>query len=153
MSKEILILFLITLIPFIELRGSIPYGIGVLGLNWFTVFLIAVVSNAIIGPLIYFLLNKFVHNLLLKNKNISASYNKIIRAKQKKIKRYVDKYGEFGVAIFIAIPLPGTGSYSAALGSYLIGLSFRKFVIANLIGVIIAGAIVTLTTLGIKSLF
>ena len=62
MLKEIIILFLITLIPFIELRGSIPYGIGVLGLDWFIVFLIAVISNAFLGPLIYFLLNKFVHN-------------------------------------------------------------------------------------------
>ena len=80
-------------------------------------------------------------------------YNKIIEKNQKKIKKYVDRYGEIGVAIFIAVPLPGTGSYSAALGSYLIGLSYKKFIIANFIGVLIAGVIVTLITLGIINLF
>ena len=142
MLKEIFILFLITLIPFIELRGSIPYGISILGLNWFTVFLIAVISNAIVGPLIYFLLDKFIHKFLLKKKWFFNGYNNLIEKKQKKIKKYVDKYGEIGIAIFIAIPLPGTGSYSAALGSYLIGLSYKKFIIANLIGVLIAGIII-----------
>ena len=153
MLKEILILFLITLVPFVELRGSIPYGISVLGLNWFIVFLIAVISNALIGPLIYFLLDKLIHNFLLKNKWFSNIYNKIIERTQRKIKKYVNKYGEIGIAIFIAVPLPGTGSYSAALGSYLIGLNFKKFIIANLIGVLIAGIIVTLITIGIKNLF
>ena len=153
MLKEIFILFLITLIPFIELRGSIPYGISILGLNWFTVFLIAVISNAIVGPLIYFLLDKFIHKFLLKKKWFFNGYNNLIEKKQKKIKKYVDKYGEIGIAIFIAIPLPGTGSYSAALGSYIMGLGYKKFIIANLIGVLIAGIIVTLTTIGIKSLF
>ena len=153
MLKEIIILFLITLIPFIELRGSIPYGIGVLDLNWFIVFLIAVISNAILGILVYILLDKFIHNFLLKNRWLSNMYNKIIEKNQKKIKKYVDRYGEIGVAIFIAVPLPGTGSYSAALGSYLIGLSYKKFIIANFIGVLIAGVIVTLITLGIINLF
>jgi uncharacterized membrane protein len=152
MLKEILILFLITLIPFVELRGSIPYGISILGLNWSTVFLIAVISNTIIGPLIYFLFDKFTHNFLLKNKWFSNIYARIIKRTQRKIKKYIDRYGEIGVAIFIAIPIPGTGSYSAALGSYLIGLNYKKFIIANFIGVLLAGIIVTLTTVGIKSL-
>ena len=55
--------------------------------------------------------------------------------------------------IFIAIPLPGSGSYSGALAAHLIGLSFRKFVVANTLGVIIAGIIVTLLSLGILNIF
>jgi uncharacterized membrane protein len=55
----------------------------------------------------------------------------------------VDKYGELGVAVFIGVPLPGTGVYSGALGSYLLGLNRRKFMIANIRGVVIAGAAVT----------
>jgi uncharacterized membrane protein len=52
------------------------------------------------------------------------------------------------VALFIGIPLPGTGSYSGALGAYLLGLGYRKFIIANVIGVLMAGTIVTAVVLG-----
>ena len=58
--------------------------------------------------------------------------------------------------MFIGIPLPGSGVYSGALGSYLIGLKYKKFIIANIVGVVIAGIIVTLVVLsgnGIFSLF
>jgi uncharacterized membrane protein len=58
-----------------------------------------------------------------------------------------------GVAIFIGIPLPGTGVYAAALGSNLIGLSYKKFIIADIIGVLIAGIIVTIITLSGRGLF
>ena len=59
------------------------------------------------------------------------------------LKKSVEKYGEWAVALFIAIPLPGSGSYSGAIAAYVIGLSHKKFAIANLIGVIIAGILVT----------
>jgi len=62
-------------------------------------------------------------------------------------KKPIDKYGEMGIAIFIGIPLPGTGSYTGALGAYLMGIGYKKFIIANVIGVLIAGTIVTLVVL------
>ena len=65
----------------------------------------------------------------------------------------MQKYGPIGVALFIAVPLPGTGSYAAALGSYVLGLDKKKFAWANLIGVTIAGILVTLITLTGKGLF
>ncbi|GAH86941.1 unnamed protein product, partial [marine sediment metagenome] len=65
----------------------------------------------------------------------------------RKIEPYVRKYGTFGVSLFIGLPLPGSGSYTGALGAYLLGLGYKKFVIANIIGVVIAGIIVTILTL------
>ena len=59
----------------------------------------------------------------------------------------MDKYGEWALAIFIGIPLPGSGVYSGALAADLLGLSFRKFVVANIVGVLIAGVIVTAVSL------
>ena len=64
------------------------------------------------------------------------------RARQK-LHPYVEKYGEWGVAVFIGVPLPGTGAYSGAVGSYLLGLDKRRLAVANLAGVLIAGAAVT----------
>ena len=60
---------------------------------------------------------------------------------------YVEKYGEIGVAIFIGIPLPGSGVYTGSMGSYLLGVSKKDFIIACILGVLIAGTAVTLITL------
>ena len=67
----------------------------------------------------------------------------ILERTQHRIHPYVEKYGEFGVAVFIGIPLPGSGVYTGAFGSYLLGLDKRKFIIANVIGVLIAATAVT----------
>lgn len=146
MLSEILELILITFLPFLELRASIPYGILKLHMNWVDVFIICVVTNIVLGIIIYFLLDKLVH-LVIRIRPIGKLYDRVIERTQKKIQKYVDKYGEIGVAIFIGIPLPGSGVYTGALGSYLIGLGYRKFIIACIIGVIIAGIAVTLITL------
>ena len=144
-------LILITFIPALELRASIPYGI-LIGMDVWLVVLVCLVANIILGILVYFLLDKFVH-LVVKVKWIGKIYDKIVGRVQHRIKKYVDKYGEFGIAVFIGIPLPGSGVYSGALGSYLIGLKFKKFIIANIIGVLIAGTIVTLVVLSGSGLF
>lgn len=146
MINDILMIVLVTLLPFLELRASIPYGILRTDFHWSIVFLIALITNMLLGPIVYILLDKVVH-IFLRIKIIDWVYQHYVEKTQKKIRKYVDKYGEIGVAIFIGIPLPGSGSYSGALGSYIIGLNFRKFIIANIIGVLIAGVIVTLIML------
>jgi uncharacterized membrane protein len=146
MIREILELILVTLLPFLELRASIPYGILKLQMHWIDVFIICVITNIILGIIIYFLLDKFVH-LVIKIKPIGKIYNKFVERTQKKIKPYVEKYGEIGVGLFIGIPLPGSGVYSGALGAYLLGLGYKKFIIACIVGCIIAGTAVTLIVL------
>ena len=133
---------LVTFLPFLELRASIPYGIFVLKMHWLAVFVIAVIANIILGPLIYFFLDKIIH-IFLKIKFIDNIYQRYVEKTQEKIHKYVEKYGEAAVAIFIGIPLPGSGSYSGALAAYIMGLGYKKFIIANIIGVLIAGIIVT----------
>lgn len=153
--NDILMLILLTLIPFLELRASIPYGILKTDLHWSLVFIVCVLFNIILAPIIYFFLDKIIH-LFLKIKVIDKCWQWWVNRTQKRIKKYVDKYGELGVAIFIGIPLPGSGVYSGALGSYLIGLSFKKFIKAAIIGVLIAGIIVlivSLTGVGIFNVF
>jgi len=151
MLNQILYLTFITFLPFLELRVSIPYGINVLKMAWPNVFIICVIANIILGILIYFLLDKFVH-FFLRYKIFSTPYNKIVLKTQKNIQKYVDKYGELGVALFIGVPLPGSGVYSGALGAYVIGLKFKKFIIADIIGVLIAGTIVTIISTGVLQL-
>jgi len=151
MLNQTLYLISITFLPFLELRASIPYGINVLKMPWPTVFIVCVIANIILGIIIYFMLDKFVH-FFLRYKIFSVPYKKIVLRTQKKIQKSVDKYGELGVALFIGVPWPGTGVYSGALGAYVIGLKLKKFIIADIIGVLIAGAIVTIISTGVLQL-
>ena len=155
---KILALVLVTFIPLLELRASIPLGIlsggtkvfGLtlqgFGLNFILVFIVCVISNIILGILVYFFLDKFVKHLMGFGL-FAKYYNRKLKKTQRKIEPYVRKYGTFGVSLFIGLPLPGSGSYTGALGAYLLGLGYKKFVIANIIGVVIAGIIVTILTL------
>jgi uncharacterized membrane protein len=144
--NPLIALILLTFFPFLELRASIPYGILVLKMNWIVVFFICVASNIILGVMVYFFLDKIMH-LFLKVRVIAKLYSRYVERVQKKIHKHVERYGEFAVAAFIGVPLPGSGVYSGALAAYLIGLGYRKFIIANIIGVVIAGIIVTALTL------
>ncbi|MBO8152620.1 MAG: hypothetical protein DRP92_00085 [Candidatus Neomarinimicrobiota bacterium] len=143
---EIIKLIGITFIPALELRASIPYGIFATSLNWIEVFGICVLANIILGLLVYQLLETIIR-LLIAVKPLRKLWELYVDRTQRRIKRGVDKYGEWAVMVFIAIPLPGSGVYTGALASFLIGLSFRKFLIANIFGVLIAGVLVTLACL------
>ena len=141
-GHPIIALILLTLVPGLELRASIPYGIIKGDFHWTIVFLICVTANIVLGPIVYLLLDKFVY-LLEKIPLFHRIYNKFVERTQKKVQKPVEKYGELGIAIFIGVPLPGSGSYTGAFGAYLLGLGYRKFIIANIIGVLIAATIVT----------
>lgn len=150
--NEVLQLVLLTLVPGLELRASIPYGIISLDMSWTLVVLICVVANALLGPIVFLLLKWFVV-FVRKIDFLDRLYQKAIVRTQKKIRVYVDKYGVWGLAVFIGIPLPGSGSYTGALGAHILGLDFKKFIIANIIGVIVAAFAVTIVTLTGSGLF
>jgi uncharacterized membrane protein len=144
--SEVLQIIILTFFPFLELRASIPYGILATDIHWLLVFIIAVIANIALGIILYLIIDKIIF-VVRKIPFINRLYEYVIIRAQKRIRKYVDRYGDIGVAIFIGIPLPGSGVYTGALGSYLIGLSYKKFFIANIIGVLIAGILVTIITL------
>lgn len=159
MFEKIFLLILVTFLPFLELRASIPFGLwnkpfqfnGVmlngLALPIEIVFPTVIIANILIGILIFFLLHKFV-DFFTRFNRINSLYQRIVVRTQRKAAPLVEKYGLIGVALFIAVPLPGSGVYTGALAAYLLGISYRKFLTADIIGVLIAGTIVTLVTLG-----
>ena len=140
--EEITWLAAITLIPALELRASIPWGIFAGALPWPTVVIICTVANIILGWIVFVIMAP-AFGFIRKWGWFDRTVWPFLERTQYKIQPYVEKYGEFGVAVFIGIPLPGSGVYSGALGSYLIGLDRRKFFIANILGVLIAAAAVT----------
>lgn len=155
---QIALLVAITLIPALELRASIPYGI--LGrpewgidpelLPWPSVVLVCVGANIILGFGVFWILMpimRWLERFAWFNRWIEP----ILLRMQKKIHPYVEKYGELGVALFIGVPLPGSGVYTGAVGAFVLGLDKRKFAVANVIGVCIAGTAVTIITLAIDA--
>jgi uncharacterized membrane protein len=152
MINNIFQIIMVTFLPFLELRASIPYGILILKENWILVFFICVITNIILGMVLFPLINTIIA-ILTKVKFIKKIYNYYVVKTQKKITKYVDKYGEIGIALFIGIPLPGSGVYSGSLGANLIGLKYKKFIIANILGVLIAGIIVTIIVLSGNNAF
>ena len=149
---EIVKLIVITLLPFLELRASIPYGIIETDIAWPIVFAICVITNIILGAIIYFFVNYVIH-IFLRFKLFKKLYDYYILRTQKKIKNTVEKYGDWAVAIFIGIPLPGSGVFSGAIASNIIGLNFKRFMIATIVGVLIAGTIVTIAILSGKEVY
>jgi len=144
MIQAILWLVVVTLIPALELRASIPVGIFKMAdqVSWPVVVLVCVLANIVLGWVVFLVMGP-VFNFLRKWGWFDRRIWPILAKTQHKIHPYVEKYGEIGVAIFIGIPLPGSGVYTGAFGSYLLGLDRRKFAIANVIGVLIAAAAVT----------
>ena len=137
---------LLTFVPALELRASIPFGILVAEKPWFPVLVVAVVANIVLGPIIFFLLDKFIH-LLLKISFVDRIWNRMIQKTQKKIHPLVEKYGILGLSVFIGIPLPGSGVYSGAVGGYLLGFTRKEFYLSTVIGVLIAATAVTIVVM------
>ena len=142
LSNPYVLIVLLTFAPGLELRASIPYGILVADLPWFVVVPLAIVVNILLGPVVYFLLDKFLH-LLLRIRLLNRMWDRVVAKTQQKIHPLVEKYGVVGLGMFIGIPLPGSGVYSGAAGGYLLGFTRREFYLATVVGVLIAGAVVT----------
>jgi len=148
MLKAILYLTIITLIPALELRASIPVGIFGMSktLSWPLVALVCIIANIVLGWAVFWVLGP-VFNFIRKWGWFEQHIWPILERTRYRIKPYIEKYGEIGVAVFIGIPLPGSGVYTGAFGAYLLGLDRRKFAVANVIGVLIAAIAVTVLCL------
>ena len=129
--------------PISELRGGIPLGLS-LGLDPSIVIPLAIIVNILIFFPIYFGLE------LLYEKFFSryAFCRNIVERVSKKGKKYVEKYGVLGLAIFIAVPFPATGAWTGTLIAWLMRLDWKKSFVAVVLGVLIAGAIISAISLG-----
>ncbi len=164
MIIDILILIGLTIIPLVELRLAIPAGIlsGTLhlpfnltvtglGLSPLIVFPIVIITNFLMGLLVFNLLRNL--DFILRKSFIGKYYGKTLDHTRKQIHPYVEKYGVVGAVIFIGIPLPGSGVYTGSIGSFVLGLSRKEFYKASALGILIAGTIVTGLTISGMAIF
>jgi uncharacterized membrane protein len=146
MTKDIVWVLLATVSPISELRGGIPLGILKYELDPLLTFFIAVVANALIFFPVFFALRLFYDKVLFR----IPLFDKYLDSLRKRGKPKVDRYGFWGLALFVAVPLPLTGAYTGTILAWLLGMDWRKAFLAVGLGVIVAGVVVLLITLLIK---
>jgi uncharacterized membrane protein len=152
MLPDWLIVFIISMTPFVELRLSLPLALALFKMPWATAFIIAIIGNIIPVPLVLLLLGK-AEKWLRKYAWWDSTLDKIFEYTRRRAKESVKKYGAIGLCLYVAIPLPVTGAWTGSLIAYLFDLDYRQAFISIVAGVIIAGIIVLLVTLGVLSFF
>ena len=143
-----LCVFFCSMIPIIELRGAIPIG-AALKMSPLATYLISVAGNMLPVPFILLFI-KAIIKLMQKSKFFSKFANWLV-AKAEKNKEKISKYGFWGVALFVMIPLPGTGAWTGALVASLLDMRLKRALPAIAMGVAVAGLIVLLVTYGVIS--
>ncbi len=133
--------------PISELRGAIPFAILELDMSWQLAFPVAFAGNLLPVPFLLLFLDpvsKFLSKIGLFERILSW----IFRLSRRR-GGLIERHGAIGLVLFVAIPLPVTGAWTGAIVAFLLGLSFWRALPAIVLGVVIAGVIVTtLTVIG-----
>lgn len=148
LSDELLV-FIVSMLPIVELRGAIPLGV-VLGINSWELLGIALLGNMLPIPFIIFCARPIV-NYFLKTKIFRPVGNWL----EEKVRKHSDKvlkYEIWGLFLFVAIPLPGTGAWTGALIAALLNLRIKNALPTITLGVLTAGLIMLFGSTAIKFL-
>ena len=143
-----IVVFLISMVPLIELRAAIPYGLA-LGLDPFLTYALAIVGNCLPVPFILL----FIRKILAWMQGCSVRFFQRVAGyvieKGEKNFHKVQKYAVFGLFLFVAIPLPGTGAWTGSLIAALLSMKKRYAFPSIALGVLAAGVIMSLITGGV----
>ena len=146
-----LIIFLISMVPIVELRGAMVYATGY-DLPFFIALPVCVLGNMLPVPIIYF----FARKVLVwgsDKKYIGKTFRFFLEKGEKAGQKLVAKTGRSGLFIalllFVGIPIPGTGAWTGTLGASFLNMGFKSTVAAVSLGVILAGCIMALLSTGV----
>ena len=140
-----LIVVLIAALPIAELRVAIPVAIQTLDFPWYTAYLLAILGNMLPVPFILLFLEG--GSCLLSRVPLFKKWLDWLFERTRRRGKVIQKYKRLGLVLFVAIPLPVTGAWTGALAAVLLGIGFKQAFFSILLGVLIAGVIVTCLTL------
>ena len=149
--KDILLTFLVAMVPVVELRGAIPFGV-VRGLNLWTAIIASVLGNLVPVPFVILFIRKIFAWMRAHMPKLDGLVTRLEK-KAEKNRAAVEKYAFWGLAILVAIPLPGTGAWTGALVAAMMEMRLKRAFPAIVIGVVIAGVIVSIVTYGAQAIF
>ena len=149
-----LLTFLISMVPLVELRGGVPFGLTA-GLDTVPVYVLCIIGNMLPVPFIYF----FARKVLVwgADKPVIGKFFRFCLEKgEKGGKKLQEKAGHglfWALLLFVGIPLPGTGAWTGTLAASILDMDFKHSVLAVIGGVILAGIIMGLATAGALGAF
>ena len=153
MLKKYLLIFLVSMVPLIELRGGVPIAVG-MGLPYFKALIVCIIGNMLPVPIIYF----FSRKVLEWGKDkpyIGKFFTYCIEKGERGGQKLVKKAGRGGLFIalmlFVGIPLPGTGAWTGTLAASFLNMGIKNTTLAVVLGVILAGIIMGLASTGVLS--
>lgn len=150
MFIKYLIVFLVSMVPLIELRGAVPYAVY-LELPLLPSYIIAIIGNMLPVPFIFF----FARKVLLwgKDKKVIGKFFTFCLEKGEKGGNKLKAKAKNGLYValllFVGIPIPGTGAWTGTLAASILDMDFKKSVVSVMLGVILAGIIMGLLSLGL----
>ncbi len=153
MLSKYLAVFFISMVPLIELRGAIPYGVA-FGLPLWSTYIVAILGNMVPVPFIYL----FARKILVWGQDkpvVGRFFTFCLKKGEKGGKALQAKAGRglfVALLLFVGIPLPGTGAWTGALAASLLDMDFKDSVLACMGGVLLAGIIMgVLSVLGVTA--
>ena len=150
MGGKFTLTVLVSMLPVVELRGGIPFGVSV-GLPVWAAFIAAVLGNLIPVPFIIV----YIRRVFQWMRERIPRLNSLVDALERKAHlkgRKVTKYKYLGLIILVAIPLPGTGAWTGSLAAASLDMPLRRAIPSIIAGVLIAGLVIGLLTHGFVSL-
>ncbi len=158
MNYQLIWAIILAMAPVSELRGGMPVAIDYALKNnipLVPIIALIILANIVVVFFIFYFLDT-LHKKLMKIPLYKKGFKIYLARMQKKVDRFEEKYSASGfsaLAIFVAIPFPTTGAWTGTFIAWILGLNRRKSIIAISIGVLIAGIIMALASLGILNLF
>lgn len=150
MLKKYLIVFLISMVPLIELRGAIPYAAG-FGLPMAQSYVIAVIANMLPVPIIFLFARKVLE--WGADKPVIGRFFRFCLEKGhkggEKLKAKAGRGLPIALLLFVGIPLPGTGAWTGTLAASLLDMDFKTSILAVMCGVLLAGVIMAAASAGV----
>lgn len=154
MFKKYILVFLISMVPLIELRGAVPVGLSTLWgepMQLLPLYAICIIGNMLPVPTIFFFARK-VLEWGANKKYIGKFFTFCLEKGEKGGKKLQEKTGKglyWALFLFVGIPLPGTGAWTGTLAASLLDMDFKKSIIAVIAGVVLAGIIMGLASMGL----
>ena len=153
MLKKYLLVFLVSMVPLIELRGGVPIAVG-MGLPYFKALIVCIIGNMLPVPVIYFFARK-VLEWGRDKKYIGKFFTYCIEKGEKGGQKLTAKAGRGGLFIalllFVGIPLPGTGAWTGTLAASFLNMGIKSTTLAVVLGVLLAGIIMGVASTGVFS--
>ncbi len=154
MLKKYLLIFFVSMVPLIELRGAIPIAVG-MDIDYITALVICVIGNMLPVPIIYF----FARKVLIwgsDKKYIGKFFTHFLEKGEQGGQKLVEKTGRGGLFValmlFVGIPIPGTGAWTGTLAASFLDMGIKSTAAAVSLGVILAGIIMGIASTGVFSI-